>query len=94
MVSKLFKNRPTDGRTRAITKEPLRTLSDKPGVKKIYRKTKIINFSVNHKSAHTNINIDARSNHPEVMKKAIIKDFGNRARSLCTKDTIEVELQI
>ena len=39
---------------------------------KIDRKTKSIEFSVNYKKTHTNINVDARSNHPEMMKKAII----------------------
>ena len=39
---------------------------------KIDKKTKSIEFSVNYEKTRTNINVDARSNHPEMMKKAII----------------------
>ena len=60
---------------------------------KIDRKTKSIEFSVNYKKTHTNINVDARSNHPEMMKKAIIKGFGDRARSLCDINNVEKELE-
>ena len=56
-------------------------------------KTKDIQFSVNHKSTHTNIYVDAQSDHPEIMKKDIIEGFGDRARSLCDKDTLQEELQ-
>ena len=60
---------------------------------KIDRKTKSIEFSVNYKNTNTNINVNARSNHSEMMKRAIIKGFGDRARSLYDINNVEKELQ-
>ena len=60
---------------------------------KVDRKAKSIEFSVNYKKTHTHINVGERSNHPEMMKRAIIKGFGDRARSLCDQTTIAAELQ-
>ena len=59
---------------------------------KVDRKTKSIQFSVNYKKTHTNINVDERSNHPEMMKRAIVKGFGDRARSLCDENNVDKEL--
>ena len=56
------------------------------------RKTKKIRFGVHYKKTHTNINVHARSNHPETMKKAIIKGFAERARQLCDEETVAEEL--
>ena len=55
---------------------------------KINRKTKKIECSVHYKKTHTNINVKERSNHPESMKRAIIKGFADRARALCDVTTI------
>ena len=41
---------------------------------------------------YTNINVKERSSHPESMKRAIIKGFGDRARALCDNDYLEKEL--
>ena len=60
---------------------------------KVDRKTKSIRFSVNYKKTHTNINVDERSNHPEMMKRAIVKGFGDRARSLCDENNVNEELR-
>ena len=60
---------------------------------KVDRKTKSIQFSVNCKKTHTNINVDERSNHPEMMKRAIVKGFGDRARSLCDENNVNEELR-
>ena len=49
---------------------------------RIGRKTKSIEFSVNYKKTRTNINVDARSNHTEMMKKAIIKGLIMLIKSL------------
>lgn len=45
------------------------------------RKTKKIMYSVHYKKTHTNIN------HPESMKRTIIKGFADRARLSAMKDT-------
>ena len=56
------------------------------------RRTKKIEFSVHYKSTHTNINVNSRSNHPEYMKKGIIKGFAERARALCDENHRQQEL--
>ena len=43
-------------------------------------------------SIHTDINVKKRSNHPETMKRAIIKGFADRARALCDKKHLTEEL--
>ena len=40
---------------------------------KINSKKIDIQFSVNNKNAHTNVNVDAPPNYPEVMKKVITR---------------------
>ena len=47
---------------------------------------------MNYKNAHTNLNIGAMSNHPEILEKAIIKGLEDRARSLCNKGSLQDEL--
>ena len=59
----------------------------------IDRRTKKIKFDVHYKPTHTNINVNARSNHPEYMKKGIIKGFAERARALCDTDCLEREMK-
>ena len=49
-------------------------------------------YSVHYKKTHTNINVKKRSNHPESMKRAVIKGFADRARALCDKKHLAVEL--
>ena len=39
------------------------------------------------------MNFDAWSNYPKIIKKAIMKGFGDRVRSVCDKDTLQDELQ-
>ena len=56
------------------------------------RKTKRIMCSVHYKKTHTNINVKKRSNHPESMKRAIIKGFADRARALCDEKHLAEEL--
>ena len=58
----------------------------------IDRRTKKIKFDVHYKPTHTNINVNARSNHPEYMKAGIIKGFAERARALCDKEFLQDEL--
>ena len=60
---------------------------------KVDWKTKSIQFSVNYKKTHTNTNVDERSNHPEMMKRAIVKGFADRARSLCDENNVNEELR-
>ena len=57
------------------------------------RKTKRLKFSIHYKTTHTNINVHARSNHPEYMKKAIVKGFAERAKQLCDEDSVEEEIR-
>jgi hypothetical protein len=57
------------------------------------RRSKKIEFDVHYKPTHTNINVNARSNHPEVMKKGIIKGFAERARALCDEQHLSKEMQ-
>ena len=59
---------------------------------KVNRKTKKIECSVHYKKTHTNINVKERSNHPESMKRAIIKRFADRARALCDNNYLKKEL--
>ena len=59
----------------------------------INRHTKRLEFTVNYKSTHTNINVKERSNHPESMKQAIIKGFTERAKALCDDEYLEEELK-
>ena len=59
----------------------------------IDRKTKRIEFYVYYKPTHTNINVNARSNHPEYMKRGIIKGFADRARSLCDEKHLNKEIK-
>ena len=59
----------------------------------IDRKTKSVNFGVHYKETHTNLNINARSNHPMYMKRGIIKGFTERAKALCDEDSVAAELQ-
>ena len=56
------------------------------------RKTKKIECSVYYKKTHTNINVKERSNHPESMKRAIVKGFTERARALCDEKHLAEEL--
>ena len=56
------------------------------------RKTKKIECSVYYKKTHTNINVKERSNHPESMKRAIVKGFTDRARALCDEKHLAEEL--
>ena len=49
-------------------------------------------YSVHYKKTHTNINVKKRSNHPESMKRAIIKGFADRARALCDEKHLTEEL--
>ena len=48
--------------------------------------------SVHYKKTYTNINVKKRSNHPESMKRAIIKGFVDRARALCDENHLAEEL--
>ena len=59
----------------------------------VNRKTKRIMYSVHNKKTHTNINVKKRSNHPESMKRAIIKGFAGGARALCDDKHLAEELQ-
>ena len=56
------------------------------------RKSKMIRFGVHYKATHTNINIKEKSNHPEGMKRGIIKGFIDRAKALCDKEQLQDEL--
>ena len=56
------------------------------------RKTKRIMYSVHNKKTHTNINVKKKSNHPESMKRAIIKGFADTARALCDERHFVEEL--
>ena len=58
----------------------------------VNRKTKKIMYSVHYKKTHTNINVKKRSNHPESMKRAIIKGFADKARALCDENHLGEEL--
>ena len=42
---------------------------------------------------HTKININAHSNHPEPMKRGIIKGFAERARALCDEKHLGHEMK-
>ena len=57
------------------------------------RKKKKINFTVNYKTTHTNINVKEQSNHPDIMKRGIIKGFVRRAEKLCDKEELKGELK-
>ena len=59
----------------------------------INRRTKRIEFTVNYKDTHTNINVKESSNHPDMMKRGIIKGFADRARALCDEHNLQSELQ-
>ena len=59
----------------------------------IDRKKKKICFTVNYKKTHTNINVKEKSNHPETMKRGIIRGFAMRARRICDKEILEVEMK-
>ena len=52
-----------------------------------------LEFTVNYKKTHTNINVKANSNHPPHIKKAVVKGFTERARLLCDEDHLEAELK-
>ena len=71
----------------------VRNCGTRPQTKK-QQKNKDLQFSVNYKCTHTNMNFDAWSNYPKIIKKAIMKGFGDRVRSVCDKDTLQGELQI
>ena len=58
----------------------------------VNRKTKKIECSVYYKKTHTNINVKERSNHPESMKRAIVKGFTDGARALCDEKHLAEEL--
>ena len=60
---------------------------------KVDKKSKSIQFSVNYKKTHININVDERFNHPEMMQRAIVKAFGDRARSWCDENNGKGELR-
>ena len=59
----------------------------------VNRRTKTIECTVNYKDTHTNINVKEKSNHPDTMKRAIIKGFADRPRALCDEKYLEEELQ-
>ena len=58
----------------------------------VERKTKRIMYSVHYKKTHTNIKVKKKSNYPESMKNAIIKDSADRARTLCDEKHLAEEL--
>ena len=49
-------------------------------------------YSVHYKKTHTSINVKKRSNHPQSMKRAIIKGFADRARALCDERHLAEQL--
>ena len=55
---------------------------------KVARITENIQFSVNHKKMHTNINVDEESTHTK-----ITPGFVDKARSLCDENDIHKELR-
>ena len=59
----------------------------------INRKKKSIEFTVNYKKTHTNINVKEKSNHPDNMKRGIIKGFTERAKRLCDEEHSKEELE-
>ena len=59
----------------------------------VNRRTKKVEFTVNYKTTHTNINVKAKSNHPDNMKRAIMKGFSERARALCDDEYLEDEIK-
>jgi hypothetical protein len=52
-----------------------------------------IKFGIHYKKTHTNINIKKKSGHPDSVKKSVIQGFAERARVLCSTDTLESELE-
>ena len=60
---------------------------------KVDRKSKKIRFGVHYKPTHTNINVKATSNHPDNMKRGVIKGFIDRAKVLCDDDQLQDELK-
>ena len=59
----------------------------------VNRKTKKVEFNIHYKKTNTNITIKKKSNHKDSIKKAIIKGYSDRARTLCDPQYLKGELE-
>ena len=52
-----------------------------------------VECTVHYKKTHKNINVKQRSNHPDSMKRTIVKGFADSAKASCDEKHLQEELK-